>query len=448
MKYLIGFLLRITVVVLFVLWLMEAPGTAEITWHDMVINTSAAMLVAGAAALIYLAILLHRLWRFLWDGPRIWKLNRKIKRSDDGQIEVAKGLSALAASNPAQAKAHAVRAKRYLGATPQILLMEAQAAQLAGDHETARKLFQAMADQPETAILGYRGLIMAALRFQDYEEALVLATKLEKEKGDVPWLHKLRFQISANQENWPLALTSLKQARKTRAVNSDEADQSESALLLARTKELLRASETKQALIMAKKAHSLTPNWIPALLILVEVQIVTGHARAARRLIQKTWRRMPHPQFLSLFYWASKPDKPIKGFKLIQKMVRSKADDPVSLMAIAEAALKADLWGEARHALLNVEARGFATHSTYEMLARLERQETKDEYAATAWLAKAASAPLDPAWLCASCGQTHSDWDASCSSCSAFNRIEWATPGQAHEKTQNKESIYLMEDIK
>ncbi|MGE0108812.1 MAG: heme biosynthesis protein HemY [Bdellovibrionales bacterium] len=440
MRYVIGFLLRITILVLLALWLMDAPGTARIVWHDFVIDTSVAVLIVFVGGLLYLTLCLHRLWRFLWDSPRFFKLQNKLKKSGLGQDEISKGLSSLAAHDPKTAQLHAKRARRYLGAQPQVLLLEAQTAQLAGEHDRAKTLFEAMAEQDETAILGYRGLIMAALRFQDYEEALSLAAKLEKKKGALPWIHHVRFQISAQQRNWPLALSSFEAARKGRFFYGEEGDQQESALLLARAREALRTSQPQQAFRLAKKAHELTPNWIPALLIFIETQIVTGRDRAARHLIQKIWRHMPHPEFLPLLYWAAKPDKPIKAIKLIQKLVRSKANDPVSLTAIAEAALKADLWGQARHALLTLEARGGATRYTYELLVRLERRQNKDEQAATEWLAKAAVAPLDPVWLCASCGQSHETWEAACPSCGAFNKIEWAVPGSGRKVPHAEET--------
>jgi HemY protein len=57
-------------------------------------------------------------------------------------------------------------------------------------------------------------------------------------------------------------------------------------------------------------------------------------------------------------------------------------------MAIAEAALDAQLWGKARTHLLDAEKDGADMH-LYQLLARLEKAEHNDLEAAHRWLAKA-----------------------------------------------------------
>jgi HemY protein len=194
---LIGFFLRLVVVVALVVWLADRPGTAQITWRDYVIDTTAAVLALIVALMAYAAVLVHRLWRFLWDGPRFWKLNRKISKLEEGQGEVAKGFAALAAGQAAEAGRAAVKARKLLGETPVTRLIQAQAAQLAGDGATARTLFEAMTNDSATAILGYRGLLAAAFRRSDMEEAARIVARVEQAKIEAPWLQLARFAIGS-----------------------------------------------------------------------------------------------------------------------------------------------------------------------------------------------------------------------------------------------------------
>ncbi len=443
----LGFLVRLILVVLLIVWLADKPGDAQIVWRDMVLETSAAVLFVIVAALIYGVLLLYRMWRFFWDNPRLWKLKRKIRKLEDGQGEVTKGLAALAASDAGAAGTHARRAHKLLGKTPTVRLLQAQAAGLAGDHIIAKTLYTEMSQESDTAVLGYRGLIMMALRAGDIDQVSHLAAGLEKEKGEVPWLHALRFRLSARTENWPLAALALEKARKSRVIPKKEANRYEAALLLAQAKEALKASEGKKALSLAEKAKRLMPDWIPACLLLVEAQIVTEHQRAALRTIKKCWCKEPHPQLFPLVHWALYAHKSIEGFKRIQKIVRTTKDNPVSLMALADAALRADLWGEARKALLTLVSRGGATHLTYQMLARLERHETGDEREASSWLARAVAAPSDPVWLCGACGCSYEYWEARCASCGAFDKMIWATAGKAREKQSQNLTLSFMDDI-
>ncbi len=426
----IGFFLRLVFVVALVVWLADRPGTAQIAWRDYVIDTSAAVLAFLVAALAYAAVLLHRLWRFLWDGPRFWKLNRTIGRMKEGQAEISKGFAALASGHATEAGKAAVKARKLLGETALTRLIQAQAAQLAGDHATAKTLFEAMTNDPDASMIGFRGLLVTALRRGDYDEAARIVARVEQTKKDVPWLHLVRFEMGARLQNWKLAEAAMEKARKAKALPREKADHQIAALLLAEAKAFLRESETRKALERAERARKLAPRWLPAFLILAEAQIADGHERAALRTVERAWGEQPHPQLVPLAQWASRSSKAIEGYKQIEKMTRRTRDNPVSLTVLAEAALKADLWGEARRFLMSVIGKGGATQMTYQLLARLERREKGDETAAAAWLAKAMTASPDRQWLCSSCGAAHDYWETICESCGAFDRLEWEIPGK------------------
>ena len=438
-----GFLIRLVLVVGLVIWLADRPGTAQIEWRDVVIETSAAVLAVIIAAIAYALLLLHRLWRYLIDGPYIWSLKRKLGKFEDGQKDLAKGLAAVAAGQAIEAGRYAVRARKALGETATTRLLMAQSAQMAGDEKTAQSLYQAMTNDPDSAVLGYRGLIMSAMRNGTFVEAGRLATRLEGTKADVPWLHLVRFELATKLGHWRIASTALEKARKGKALPSTLANRQEAALLLADAKVALRDSLPQRALELAEKARKLMPDWLPAVLVLAEAQIVTDHARTAIKTISRAWERMPNPQLQPLACWALQDEKPLEKFKGIEKMTRANRDHPSSLMALAEAALKADLWGEARRYLTVLVNRGEATQMTYQMLARVEQRERKDDKAASQWIARAVSAPHDPQWLCTSCGAAHNDWEASCSSCGAFNKMEWGTPGKGRQANAPKQVTML-----
>jgi len=232
-------------------------------------------------------------------------------------------------------------------------------------------------------------------------------------------------------QNWTMAGEALALARKGKALPPRQADRHEAALLLANAKVALRDSHVQKALELAEKARKLAPDWVPAALVLAEAQIVSKHERAALRLIERAWAQAPHPQLIPMLQWATHATKPIESFKHVEKLTRNSRESAVSLMALADTALKADLWGEARRFLMSLVSKGEATQLAYQMLARLERRETSNESAASNWLAKAITAPPDPQWLCAACGAAHEYWGATCDSCGAFNRLTWNVPGKS-----------------
>jgi len=440
-----GFLLRIVLLIALVIWLADRPGTAQIVWRDYVIETSAAVLAVIIAAFAYMALLVHKVWRLVLDGPYIWSLKRKIGKFEDGQKELAKGLSAVAVGQAVEAGRHAVKARKMLGETPATQLLLAQSAQLAGDHKTAQSIYTGMTKDPDAAPLGYRGLIMAALRVGDLDEVSRLAQQMEALKGDVPWLHLVRFEVATRYENWTLAAESLQKARKGKVLAPVLANRHEAALLLADAKAALRDASPMKALELAEKARKLMPDWTPCALILAETQIVTKHERHALRTIEKAWEKAPNPQLVPLLHWAMQDGGTLTHYKQIDRMTRNTRESPYSLLALAEAALKADLWGEARRHLMLLVTRGDATQTAYQMLARLEQRESRNEKAATQWLAKAVTAPPDAMWLCTACGAAHEYWEASCRACNSFNSMEWGVPGKGHSLSASASSKNMLD---
>jgi HemY protein len=440
------FIIRLAIVAAIALWLAQQPGSAQIQWHDTVIDTSAAFLFVFFAVAAYALVLLSRFWSFLIEGPRVWRLNRKIGKLKDGQEDLTKGLAAIAAGRPAEAGRYAVKARKAMGENPMSQFLLAQSAHLSGDHKAAAEIYQAMTKtHDESAIIGYRGLILAALREGRTQDARQQVRRLEQAKPDAPWLALVKFELAVKDGAWQTALECLEKIKKMKTVARAAIQRYEALLLVAQAKELLRMSQSKEALNYAEKAYKLAPSWVPAMLALTETQIAADYAKAAVRTIERAWPTTPHPQLLPLYRWALSDEKALGFFKKIKQLTKNNPDDRHSLAALADAALKADLWGEARRYLMQLVNTGQAVQSSYQMLARLEVREAGNERAAAAWSARALSAPADPQWRCSSCGAVHEYWEVVCTQCGAFDAVDWTAAGDRKSIEAVKYTPLLLE---
>ena len=205
-------------------------------------------------------------------------------------------------------------------------------------------------------------------------------------------------------------------------------------MLAALAQDEARAGEGDKALQAAERAARLAPDWLPAIITLSQQQLAAGHKRAMHRTIERAWLNTPHPQ-LAAIYRAGSAGDTIAAFKEMEHLCRANEESIASRLALAEAALEADIWGEARRHLLALAGRGEATQSVYRLLARLERRESGNEQAALQWLTRAIDALPDPLWLCRSCGGGHEEWRALCSYCGMFDTLEWQTPGKSRAVT-------------
>jgi HemY protein len=119
-----------------------------------------------------------------------------------------------------------------------------------------------------------------------------------------------------------------------------------------------------------------------------------------------------------------------RRFERLGEMNRSTRD---ARLELAEVAMAARLWGEARRHLEMAMELG-PTVRTYRMMAELEEQERGDSDAAARWLRKAAEAALDPAWICERCGAAHSQWSARCQTCGGFATLAWRQHNRAESR--------------
>ena len=108
---------------------------------------------------------------------------------------------------------------------------------------------------------------------------------------------------------------------------------------------------------------------------------------------------------------------------------------PESHLALARAAIDAQLWGEARRHLdaAGAVSAGQADGAVARLMARVEEAEKDDGVAARRWLARAAEAPGEDGWTCGACGARHARWQATCGHCGAFDRIAWSA-GPRHPR--------------
>ncbi len=148
-----------------------------------------------------------------------------------------------------------------------------------------------------------------------------------------------------------------------------------------------------------------------------------------RRLIARCWSKTPHPELAELYRAEAK--NPLEAFKLTQKLTSDYLDDTISRQILAEAALAAHMWGEARRHFQYLIEHSKATRQIYHSMAKLERSERNDDSAAMRWLGRVSDAPSDHAWHCGHCGSGYSDWQPVCTVCGTFDSVEWTDPLQS-----------------
>ncbi len=255
---------------------------------------------------------------------------------------------AVAAGDPQEAARYAAKADKLLDEPPLTMLLSAQAAQLNGDEAAAKRYFEAMLKEPETRFLGLRGLIMQAMREGNDRAALDYARQAKALRPKTPWLLTTLLELNERRGDLAAAESVLQEAVKAKALPKPEAMRKQAELLRERA---ARAADGEQALALARRAHKLQPENMATLRTLAQAAIARGRPREAGHALEKAWHLAPEPDIARLYLALRPEDAPLDQVKRLGKLTGRQPDHPESHLALAEACLKARLWGEARRHL-------------------------------------------------------------------------------------------------
>jgi HemY protein len=411
--------------------LADHPGSVDIVWQGWEVDTSVGVLLAA------LAVVALVLWLCLWligaalRLPRRFRRNRHDRRRRAGELALTRSTVALAAGDGKAAQRYAGRAQSLLGPTPLALMLAAQAAELDGDTETARRLYTALLDEKEAAFLGLRGLIGEALKDGDGETALRLAARAHALRPEAGWAFETLLALQARAGLWDDARETLAGAAKRRLLPLARADHHRGVILHELGLAAERAGERRRALSLAARAQGLAPELAALAVRHARLLIVEDRRRAARRIVEQAWRIAPHPALAALWGELGEAAPALARVKWFERLTAHNSGSPESAIALAEAALAAQLWGEARRHLGTAIAAqpGEPSRRLCLLMARLEESERPGETgAARDWADRALNAPPDPTYVCARCTGESLAWQALCPHCHGFDTLAWRRP--------------------
>ena len=329
----------------------DHPGQVEIVWQGWQVETSVGVL-AAAAVLAGLAIaLLYRLVSLILDSPRALLRHRRERRRRAGYRALTRGMVAVAAGDPREAQRCARRADALLADPPLTLLLSAQAAQLGGDETAAKKFFTAMLDRPEMEFLGLRGLLNQALRAGDRGTALRLTERAATLRPDTAWVVENLFELEAREGRWEAAQETLAQAVKRRIIPRERGRHHRGVILYELSHAAIANGDRARGRSLAAQAQSLTTDLAAPAAHHARLLLQDRRTGPAARSIESAWRTIPHPDVAQVYAAIHDGASALDRLKSFERLAAQNPDARETHLAVAEAALDAQLWGEARRHL-------------------------------------------------------------------------------------------------
>jgi HemY protein len=412
------FVLVASVVTLAVAWMVAGlPGRVTAQFGAITVETATPIAAVGLVVLFVVLYVIFRLLGMLLRLPGItarWDAARDRRRGD---LAVGRALVALAAGDKADARREALRARRWLGDTPQTLLLAAEAGRLAGRDDEAEDAFRRLTDRPDAAFLGYRGLLRQALTREDWTEAAALARQAETVHPGAAWLRHQRAQLAVQAGHWAEALEFA----------DDEATRAALAAGAANAE-----PDPTRAMQLARLAWKADAGLAPAALAYAARLRADGREARAQAVIRHSWTLAPHPD-LAAFALAPVTDRLARA-QAAQRLAEANPENVESRLLLARTALDAGLVGEARHQATLARGAGLNQRRLWLLLAEIEQAQNNGteagQIALRDALRQAATADADPEWRCAECRTPHATWYPACTSCGMAGGLRWV-PGRA-----------------
>ncbi len=426
----------------------DQPGHVAIEWQDWRLAPSVPVLIATLLLLALVAMLVFWLLRQIMGGPGAFLRGRRDRRRRAGYRALTQGMVAVAAGDAEEAQRQARKADVLLAEPPLTLLLSAQAAQLNGDEDAAHNYFSEMLKRPETEFLGLRGLLTQALRKGDDATARRLAERAHALRPKTPWVLANLLELQVRAGAWNEAQGVLTEAMKRKLVASESGRHQQAVLYHERARAAEATGQHSEALALTGKALDLAPDFAEAAVQRARLLQRAGRDRPAAKAIETAWRRAPHPLLAETYRALGGDEPPLARVKRAEKLAATNPDHVESHIVVAEAALAAQLWGEARRhlqAASGINGAGGAHGSgsgslsssaapagarLCRLMAELEEHEHGDGPAARAWLARAAAAAPDPTYVCRRCAAESPAWRPLCPRCRAFDTLEWRSPSR------------------
>lgn len=429
----LSFLLVIVALATGLAWLADRPGALVINWQGYLIETSVFRAVVIFTLLVGAIMLIWSLLRGAFSTPAAIGNFVNRRRQKKGLEALSTGMIAIGAGDQAAATRYALQARKSLPNEPMTQLLRAQAAQLSGDKATSRRIYEAMLNAPDTEQLGLRGLYLEAEREGETEAARHFAERAVALNPKLTWAVDALFAIQCKIKDWTGALETVKTARKNGQMEKGTANRRRAVLLTAQAQSL-EENDQERALALATEAHSLAPDLIPAGAIAGRIHASKGSTPRATKIIRKTWSKAPHPDLATAYAYARLGDSPRDRLDRVKKLA---SGNPYSLeapIAIATAAIEAKAFDEAR-AVLEPLKGDRQTKRVCTLMARVEAERQGNKGKVREWLARAVTAPADPAWT--TDGIVSNTWQPTSPATGALDAFQWRVPVEVSETSEN-----------
>ncbi|OFW95869.1 MAG: hypothetical protein A2977_03005 [Alphaproteobacteria bacterium RIFCSPLOWO2_01_FULL_45_8] len=410
----IGFLLRLILIVGFVFWLANNPGTLTLNWLGYEIETTISFVLLLVFLLFILAALISSGWQGLvWIVKQILSVGSHLKTNPHKVL--AQAFSAIEFGNLKEAQQLAKEAMNLNpeSALPAIALLKAS--QILHDRKTESLALSHLKQFEEFTAMAWYDEIGAALKSKRLDLAKKLIASSSKAHGDQGWFLKQALKVAIAAADWNEALDLLKQSNKKGSFTQEESNHIYGFLWYQLSLE--RSLPESEKLSRMETSYKYDPHFLDNLLSFARLLATKKDKRAAQTLLEKAWSDKPSWAIADVYCDLLGTDsQPLSKARQARQLYDLMPDHPVSQLILITYFIQAKLWGEAKRVLALLPK---DVPEAYVLKAALTKKEKNNMPDVLTYLKKAMQQISYP-YKCTKCRKSMEKWEISCSHCGSF----------------------------
>ena len=145
-----------------------------------------------------------------------------------------------------------------------------------------------------------RGLYVEAERQGAGEAARHYAQEANKEAPSLAWAGNAKLRFASMDGDWEAALATLEANKSAGLIDKDAAKRQRAVLLTAQAMSEEPADPVKAAKL-AKEAHKLAPDLVPAAIIGAKALARNSDIGRASGMLEAVWKKEPHPELAQAY---------------------------------------------------------------------------------------------------------------------------------------------------
>ncbi|MFT3997698.1 MAG: heme biosynthesis HemY N-terminal domain-containing protein [Asticcacaulis sp.] len=378
-------------------------GSATLVWLGYRIDTSASVAIVALGLLAFAAVGFWSLVLWLARAPQRAERQRAIARRRQGDETLTRGFLAVASGDGAEARRHAIRSVDLNDNVALVRILNALAAETAGDATATRAAYSAMLSVPELKLAGLRGLMNLAISEGDRAEAIRLAAEAYNQTRPAMWAFKVLFEAKITAGEWAEARDLVEAALNRKLISPLFSERARAALMAASAAQLETSPDAQvreQALDYAVRAAKLQPMFAPAAVIAARLLAAHGKLGRAEDVLEAAYAAQPHPAIWLAYRDLVNDETPRDRARRLQGLIDRNPLHRESRLLEVERAVLSGVRADMERATTALEpdlSDDALTRRVCGLMAKAALA-AQDIDGARAWVAKASLARAEPDW--------------------------------------------------